>query len=104
METVLLKCLLNNCIAFKIFFAVYLMHAKNFKSPFVVRLAKLAVDKVLISPCETSVLYPNCGGNVHCFTAVGPCAILDILTPPYREDVGRKCTYYHDYPYTAFCK
>ncbi|XP_027368889.1 plant cysteine oxidase 3 isoform X3 [Abrus precatorius] len=67
-----------------------------------VRLAKLAVDKVMNSPCETSVLYPKHGGNLHCFTAVTRCAVLDILTPPYREDEGRKCTYYHDYPYSTF--
>lgn len=69
-----------------------------------VRLAKLAVDKVLNAPCDTSVLYPKHGGNLHCFTAVTPCAMLDILTPPYREEEGRRCTYYHDYPYSAFCK
>ncbi|KEH37979.1 2-aminoethanethiol dioxygenase-like protein [Medicago truncatula] len=67
-----------------------------------VRLAKLAVDKVLNAPCETSVLYPNCGGNIHCFTAVTPCAMLDVLAPPYKEYEGRKCTYYHDYPYSTF--
>lgn len=67
-----------------------------------VRLAKLTVDKVLAAPCATSVLYPNSGGNLHCFTAVTPCAVLDILSPPYREDVGRKCSYYTDYPYSAF--
>ncbi|XP_057737430.1 plant cysteine oxidase 3 [Arachis stenosperma] len=67
-----------------------------------VRLAKLAVDKVMTAPCETSVLYPKHGGNLHCFTAVTPCAVLDILSPPYREDEGRKCTYYHDYPYSTF--
>ncbi|KAG5035279.1 hypothetical protein JHK87_010189 [Glycine soja] len=67
-----------------------------------VRLAKLAVDKVLNAPCDTSVLYPKHGGNLHCFTAVTPCAMLDILTPPYGEEEGRRCTYYHDYPYSAF--
>ncbi|XP_043810036.1 plant cysteine oxidase 3 isoform X2 [Manihot esculenta] len=67
-----------------------------------VKLAKLAVDKVLTAPCGTSVLYPKSGGNLHCFTAVTPCAVLDILTPPYMEDAGRKCTYYHDYPYSSF--
>ncbi|OIV97179.1 hypothetical protein TanjilG_28930 [Lupinus angustifolius] len=66
------------------------------------RLAKLSVDKVLTAPCETLVLYPKHGGNLHCFTAVTPCAVLDILSPPYREYEGRKCTYYHDYPYSAF--
>ncbi|KAL5159011.1 Plant cysteine oxidase 3 [Glycine soja] len=67
-----------------------------------IRLAKLEVDKVLNAPCDTSVLYPKHGGNLHCFTAVTPCAMLDILTPPYREEEGRRCTYYHDYPYSAF--
>ncbi|GMH27816.1 hypothetical protein Nepgr_029659 [Nepenthes gracilis] len=67
-----------------------------------VRLAKLAVDKVLTAPCGTSVLYPKSGGNLHCFTAVTPCAVLDILTPPYQEAAGRRCTYYIDYPYSSF--
>ncbi|CAN0891474.1 Plant cysteine oxidase 3 [Linum grandiflorum] len=62
------------------------------------RLAKFTVDKVLTAPCGTSVLYPNAGGNLHCFTALTPCAVLDILTPSYNEPAGRKCTYYHDYP------
>ncbi|KAF9667688.1 hypothetical protein SADUNF_Sadunf15G0049700 [Salix dunnii] len=69
-----------------------------------VRLAKLTVDKILTAPCETSVLYPKRGGNLHCFTAVSPCAVLDILTPPYRENAGRKCTYYHDYPFSTFSR
>lgn len=69
-----------------------------------VRLAKLAVDKVLTAPVGTSILYPKSGGNLHCFTAITPCAVLDVLAPPYQEASGRKCTYYHDYPYSSFCK
>ncbi|PON92702.1 Cysteine oxygenase/2-aminoethanethiol dioxygenase [Trema orientale] len=69
---------------------------------FPVRLAKLVVDQVLTAPCDVSVLYPKNGGNLHCFTAVTPCAVLDVLAPPYRENAGRRCTYYHDYPYVAF--
>ncbi|PIA63387.1 hypothetical protein AQUCO_00201018v1 [Aquilegia coerulea] len=65
------------------------------------RLAKLVVDKVLTAPCDTSALYPKYGGNLHCFTAVSSCAVLDILAPPYLEAAGRKCTYYHDYPYSS---
>ncbi|KAM6593742.1 hypothetical protein CsatA_001445 [Cannabis sativa] len=69
---------------------------------FPVRLAKLVADNVITAPCDTSVLYPKSGGNLHCFTAVTPCAVLDVLAPPYRENAGRRCTYYHDYPYSAF--
>ncbi|KAG8378826.1 hypothetical protein BUALT_Bualt07G0025200 [Buddleja alternifolia] len=65
-----------------------------------VRLAKLAVDKVLTAPCSTSVLYPRSGGNLHSFTAITPCAVLDILAPPYDESAGRRCSYYRDYPST----
>lgn len=69
-----------------------------------VRLGKLAVDKVLTAPVGTSILYPKTGGNLHCFTAITPCAVLDVLAPPYQEAAGRKCTYYHDFPYSSFCK
>lgn len=70
----------------------------------VVRLAKLSVDKVLPAPFSTLVLYPETGGNLHCFTAITSCAVLDILTLLYEEYSGRKCTYYRDYPYSSFGK
>ncbi|GAB2269965.1 Plant cysteine oxidase 3 [Dionaea muscipula] len=66
-----------------------------------VRLAKLAGDKVVTASSGTSVLYPTTGGNLHCFTAITPCAVFDVLTPPYREAAGRRCSYYHDYPYSS---
>ncbi|EYU38160.1 hypothetical protein ABFS82_04G140300 [Erythranthe guttata] len=69
-----------------------------------VRLAKLAVDKVLTAPCSTSVLYPSSGGNLHSFTAITPCAVLDILAPPYDEFAGRRCSYYRDYPCSTLSK
>lgn len=57
-------------------------------------LAKLHTDAISVAPCETSVLYPAAGGNLHCFTAVTSCAVLDVLGPPYDDEEGRACTYY----------
>lgn len=57
------------------------------------RLAELRSEAVLEAPCETSVLYPTTGGNIHSFTAVTSCAVLDILTPPYKDDPS----YYRSY-------
>nr|GMC74281.1 Plant cysteine oxidase 2 [Ipomoea batatas] len=66
------------------------------------RLAKVKVDADLSAPCDVSVLFPAAGGNMHCFRALTPCAILDVLGPPYSQAQGRNCTYYHDYPFTPF--
>ncbi|CAL9039528.1 plant cysteine oxidase 2-like isoform X2 [Musa acuminata AAA Group] len=57
-------------------------------------LAKLHTDAISVAPCETSVLYPAAAGNLHCFTAVTSCAVLDVLGPPYDDEEGRACTYY----------
>ncbi|XP_022750617.1 plant cysteine oxidase 2-like isoform X2 [Durio zibethinus] len=65
-----------------------------------VRLAKVKVDSDLTAPCNTSILYPADGGNMHCFTAVTACAVLDVLGPPYSDPEGRHCAYYYDYPFT----
>ncbi|XP_044396104.1 plant cysteine oxidase 3 [Triticum aestivum] len=66
-----------------------------------VRFAELVVDDVFTAPCNTSVLYPTAGGNMHRFTAIAPCAILDILGPPYSIEEDRDCTYYTDVPYSS---
>ncbi|CAI5969683.1 unnamed protein product [Closterium sp. NIES-64] len=60
------------------------------------RLAELVEDQVLTAPCATEVLHPTCGGNLHAFTAVTPCAVLDVLAPPYNADAGRHCSYFHE--------
>ncbi|XP_042497142.1 plant cysteine oxidase 2-like [Macadamia integrifolia] len=66
------------------------------------RLVKIKNDSVFTVPCNTSILYPAAGGNMHCFTAVTSCAVLDVLGPPYNDAEGRHCTYYRDFPYASF--
>ncbi|KAI7992698.1 Plant cysteine oxidase 2 [Camellia lanceoleosa] len=65
------------------------------------RLARLKADSVFTAPCDTSVLYPTSGGNIHAFTAITPCVVLDVMGPPYSKDDGRDCSYYRDIPYNA---
>lgn len=66
------------------------------------RLAKLKVNADFVAPCNTSILYPAAGGNMHCFTAVTACAVLDVLGPPYSDPDGRHCTYYKEHPFDRF--
>ncbi|XP_059303915.1 plant cysteine oxidase 2-like [Lycium ferocissimum] len=66
------------------------------------RLAKVHVDADFTAPCNASVLFPDSGGNMHCFKALTPCILLDVLGPPYSEAEGRHCTYYKDYTYDTF--
>ncbi|KAL0431700.1 UNVERIFIED_CONTAM: Plant cysteine oxidase 2 [Sesamum radiatum] len=66
------------------------------------RLAQLKLDSELTAPCPTSILYPADGGNMHCFTAVTACAVLDVLGPPYSDPDGRHCQYYYDFPFANF--
>ncbi|MBA0691836.1 hypothetical protein Goari_009442 [Gossypium aridum] len=61
-------------------------------------LAGTAIDGIFNAPCEPSVLFPRSGGNIHSFTALTPCAILDVLSPPYSDDLGRPSTYFLDFP------
>ncbi|KAK4793816.1 hypothetical protein SAY86_011810 [Trapa natans] len=67
-----------------------------------VRLARVKADGVLVAPCDSSVLYPTTGGNIHAIKALTTCAFLDVLGPPYSEEDGRDCSYYKEHPYTAF--
>ncbi|KAK6795188.1 hypothetical protein RDI58_008641 [Solanum bulbocastanum] len=68
------------------------------------RLAKVHVDADFTAPCKSSVLFPESGGNMHCFKALTPCILLDVLGPPYSEPEGRHCTYYqhHSYDHISF--
>ncbi|XP_014491217.1 plant cysteine oxidase 2 [Vigna radiata var. radiata] len=72
--------------------------------PSQLRMAKLKADKVFTSSCDTSVLYPTTGGNIHEFKAITPCAVLDVIGPPYSKEDGRDCSYYKDHPCTVFPK
>lgn len=60
----------------------------------------MKANDVFTAPCNSSVLYPTSGGNIHQFTAITPCAVLDVLGPPYSKEDGRDCSYYKEIPFT----
>jgi quercetin dioxygenase-like cupin family protein len=50
-------------------------------------------DTVLTAESPTFCLRPSfC--NLHSFQALGECAVLDLLMPPYDDDAGRDCHYF----------
>ncbi|WVZ69928.1 hypothetical protein U9M48_018642, partial [Paspalum notatum var. saurae] len=58
------------------------------------RLAKIHSDAVFDASSETVVLYPENGGNLHRFTGISPCVVLDVMGPPYSAEEGRDCSYF----------
>ncbi|KQK08476.1 hypothetical protein BRADI_2g42090v3 [Brachypodium distachyon] len=59
------------------------------------QLAQLKAEHEYDASSKTMVLYPEEGGNLHRFIATTPCAVLDVMGPPYRRDQGRDCSYYN---------
>lgn len=50
--------------------------------------AHVVMDEVVEAGSEPAVIFPTAGGNIHQFTAVTDCAVLDILAPPYSSQGG----------------
>ena len=58
--------------------------------------AHLVMDEVVEAGSKPAIIFPTAGGNIHQFTAVTDCAVLDILAPPYSPQGGQQtCTCAH---------
>ena len=55
------------------------------------REARRVVDSELTAADQPTVLFPHAGGNIHEFTAVTDCAVLDLMSPPYSTGVRHHC-------------
>jgi len=59
--------------------------------------AQLKLDTTISAKTQKDplVLYPH-SCNLHVFQATTPCAMLDLLMPPYEPGNGRDCTYFRE--------
>ena len=53
--------------------------------------AHIVMDEVVQPNSEPAIIFPTAGGNIHQFTAVTDCAVLDILAPRYAPQGGKAC-------------
>ena len=51
------------------------------------RAARVVLDHTLRAEDPPAVLFPRAGGNIHEFTALTDCAVLDLMSPPYSTGV-----------------
>lgn len=47
------------------------------------RAARVVLDATLTADDQPAILFPAAGGNIHEFTALTDCAVLDLMSPPY---------------------
>lgn len=59
--------------------------------------ATLVMDEVIEPGSEPAVIFPTAGGNIHQFTAVTDCAVLDVLSPPYSPQGGKALSVPHSF-------
>ena len=53
------------------------------------------MDEVVEAGSKPAIIFPTAGGNIHQFSAVTDCAVLDILAPPYSPQGGQQTTCAH---------
>ena len=62
--------------------------------------AQLVLDQVIDASSGPAAIFPASGGNIHQFTAVTDCAVLDVLAPPYSPEGGNALLHMHATPLT----
>lgn len=55
------------------------------------RPARTVLDRTFTNGDAPAVLFPRDGGNIHQFTALTDCAVLDLMSPPYSTGWCRAC-------------